>query len=66
MKTPGIVLIVVGIGIVVWGAFGFKTREKVLNIGPIHASKDTEHNIPYGSLAGAIIAVGGVFLLLKK
>lgn len=66
MKTPGIVLIVVGIGIVVWGAFGFKTREKVLDIGPIHASKDTEHNIPYGSLAGAIIAVGGVFLLLKK
>ena len=66
VKTPGIVLIVTGVGIVIWGAFGFTTREKVLDIGPIHATKETKHNIPYGPLAGAIIAVGGVYLLMKK
>jgi hypothetical protein len=66
MKTAAVVLIVVGIGIVIWGAFGFQTREKVLDVGPIHASKDTKHNVPYGSLAGAIIALGGVILLLKS
>jgi hypothetical protein len=66
MKTPAIVLIVVGIGIVIWGAFGFQTREKVLDVGPIHASKDTTHNVPYGPLAGALLAVGGVILLMKN
>ena len=66
MKIPSIVLIVVGIVIVIWGAFGFQTREKVLDIGPIHATKETTHNVPYGSLAGALLALGGVVLLVKS
>jgi drug/metabolite transporter (DMT)-like permease len=66
MKPAGIVLIVIGIVIVVWGAFGFQTRHKVIDVGPIHASKDTRHDVPYGPLAGAILAVGGVVLLWKS
>jgi drug/metabolite transporter (DMT)-like permease len=66
MKAAGIFLIVIGIGIVIWGAFGFQTREKVLDVGPIHASKDKEHNVPYGPLAGAVLAIGGVVLLVKS
>jgi len=66
VKTPAILLIVVGVGIVIWGAFGFKTREKVLDVGPIQATKDTEHSVPYGTLAGAVIAVAGVVLLMKR
>ena len=65
MKAAGIVLIVVGNALVVWGAFGFKTREKVLDVGPIHATKETEHHVPYGPVAGAIIALGGVALIVK-
>ena len=66
MKTPAILLIVVGVGIVIWGAFGFQTRDKVLDVGPIHATKETTHNVPYGPLVGAILAVGGVVLLVKS
>jgi drug/metabolite transporter (DMT)-like permease len=65
MKGAAILLIVVGIGIVIWGAFGFTTREKVLDVGPIHASKDQTHNVPYGPIAGAVLALGGVVLLVK-
>jgi len=65
MKPLAIVLILVGIGIVIWGAFGFQTREKVLDVGPIHASRDKEHHVPYGPLAGALLAIGGVVLLVK-
>jgi hypothetical protein len=65
MKSAAILLILVGIGIVIWGAFGFQTREKVLDVGPIHASRDKEHNVPYGPLAGGLLAVGGVVLLIK-
>jgi drug/metabolite transporter (DMT)-like permease len=66
MKAAAILLIVIGIGIVIWGAFGFQTREKVLDVGPIHATKDKEHNVPYGPLAGAVLAIGGVVLLVKS
>lgn len=66
MKAAAVLLIVIGIGIVIWGAFGFETREKVLDVGPIHATKDKEHNVPYGPLAGAVLAIGGVVLLVKS
>jgi uncharacterized membrane protein YidH (DUF202 family) len=66
MKAAAIFLIAIGIGVVVWGAFGFKTREKVIDVGPIHASKDETHNVPYGPVAGAILAIGGVVLLVKS
>ncbi|HMF77581.1 MAG TPA: hypothetical protein VK604_18125 [Bryobacteraceae bacterium] len=65
MKALAVVLILVGIGIIVWGAFGFTTREKVVDIGPLQATKDKEHNVPYGPVAGAVLALGGVFLLVK-
>jgi hypothetical protein len=65
MRALAVVLIVIGIGIVIWGAFGFTTREKVVDVGPIHATQDKEHNVPYGPLAGAVIVIGGVVLLIK-
>jgi hypothetical protein len=65
-KPAGIILIVIGLVIIVWGAFGFKTREKVVDVGPIHASKETEHHVPYGPVAGAIVLIGGVILLVSK
>jgi hypothetical protein len=39
---------------------------KVLDVGPIHASRDKGHNRPYGSLAGGLLAVGGIVLLIKS
>ncbi len=39
---------------------------KVVDIGPIHASKDKQHNVPYGPVAGAVLALGGVILLVKS
>jgi hypothetical protein len=66
VKPVAIILILVGIGIVIWGGFGFTTREKVLDIGPIEATREKEHNVPFGPLAGAVIALGGVILLFKS
>jgi drug/metabolite transporter (DMT)-like permease len=66
MKTAAFLLIFMGIAIVVWGAFGFTTTEKVVDIGPIHATREKEHNVPYGPLAGALLALGGVVLLVKS
>jgi len=65
MKPAAIILIVLGIAIVIWGGFGFATREKVFDLGPIHATREEHHNIPFGPLAGAVIVLGGVVLLLK-
>jgi len=62
-KTMGAVLVVLGLIVMVWGFLGFKTRETVVDVGPIHATRDKTHNVPYGPIAGAVVLLGGVVLI---
>jgi drug/metabolite transporter (DMT)-like permease len=62
-KTLGIVLIVLGLFGLVWGGITYTTRETVVDIGPIHATRDKTHNIPLPPIAGAVALIGGVVLL---
>ena len=63
MKTLGVVLIVLGLIGLVWGGFAYTTREEVVDIGPIHASRDKTHNIPLPPIAGALALIGGIALV---
>jgi drug/metabolite transporter (DMT)-like permease len=62
-KILGIVLIVVGFVALAWGGFSFTTREKVVDLGPIHASRDKTHSVPLSPIAGALALVGGIALV---
>jgi hypothetical protein len=66
MNKAGLALLVLGAIIMIWGAFGFTTRDTIVNVGPIHATKDTQHNIPYGPLLGGVIFLGGVGLWIRR
>ena len=63
-KTFGIVLIALGLIGLVWGGFTYTTREKVVDIGPIHATRDETHNVPLPPIAGALALVGGIVLMV--
>jgi hypothetical protein len=63
-KVLGLILIVLGLIGLAWGGFTYKTREKVVDIGPIHATREKTHEVPLPPIAGAIAVVGGVVLLL--
>jgi hypothetical protein len=65
VNKAGLALLVVGIGIMIWAAFGFKTRETVLDVGPIHATREKTHDVPYGPLIGGLVAIAGVVLMVK-
>ena len=65
-KTLGIVLIVLGLLGLVWGGITYTTRETVVDIGPIHATRDKTHNIPLPPIAGAVALIGGVVLLVAS
>ena len=62
-KTLGIVLIVLGLFGLAWGGITYTTRETVVDIGPIHATRDKTHTIPLPPIAGAVALIGGVVLL---
>jgi drug/metabolite transporter (DMT)-like permease len=64
MKIGGAILILLGVVVLVWAAFGFRTREKVLDLGPIEATRETTHYTPYGPIVGGMLLVGGVVLVV--
>ena len=63
-KTLGIVLIAVGLFGLAWGGFTYTTRETVVDIGPIHATREKTHNLPLAPIAGALVLAGGIVILV--
>ena len=63
-RTVGVILIVLGLCGLAWGGFNYTTREKVVDIGPIHATREETHNVPIPPIAGALALLGGIVLLV--
>ena len=63
-RTIGVIQIVLGLVGLAWGGFTYTTREKVVDIGPIHATRDQTHNVPLPPIAGAVALIAGVVLLV--
>lgn len=67
MKTytlTGIILIVIGIVAFAYQGITYTTREKVVDIGPIHMMADKTRTLPLPPIVGAVALVGGIVLLV--
>jgi hypothetical protein len=62
-KTLGIILIVLGLVGLAYGGFSYTTSEKIVDIGPIHATRERTHNIPLAPIGGALALIGGIVIL---
>jgi hypothetical protein len=60
----GLILIVLGIVALVYGGITYTTHKKVLDIGPIQATKEEHNTIPLPPVLGGIALVGGIVLML--
>jgi hypothetical protein len=65
-KTLGIILIVLGLVGLAYGGFTYKTREKVIDIGPIQATQEKTHSVPLPPIVGALALIGGIVLVVRK
>jgi hypothetical protein len=66
MKTStsiGIILIIVGILALAYQGISYTKREKIVDVGPIHATKDTTKTIPLPPILGGLSLIGGVVLI---
>ena len=59
----GIVLIMIGIVSLGYQGFTYTTRKKVVDIGPIEATKKEHHSVPLPPILGVIALAGGVVVL---
>ena len=63
MKILGMILIALGLFGLAWGGFTYTTREKIVYVGPFHATRDETHRVPLPPIAGAVALIGGIALL---
>jgi uncharacterized membrane protein len=60
----GIVLIVLGIVAFAYQGITYTSREKIIDIGPIQATADTQKTIPLSPLLGGLVLAGGIVLVV--
>jgi len=60
----GIALIVLGIVAFAYQGITYTSREKIIDIGPIQATADTQKTIPLPPILGGLVLVGGMVLVV--
>ena len=63
-RIAGIVLITIGLIAAIWGGFSYTKREKIVDIGPIEATRTTEKHVPISPVIGVVSIVAGVALIV--
>jgi hypothetical protein len=63
LAIVGVVLIVLGIAGLVVGRFTYTTTEKVLDVGPVEATAEEEHDVAIPDIAGIAAVIAGGFLV---
>lgn len=59
----GIVLAVLGVLALVYQGFNYTREKHVLDIGPIHATADTQEHVPLPPIVGGVALAAGAILL---
>jgi hypothetical protein len=65
MKPLGVILVVLGVLSLVYQGFSYTTQKKVLDVGPIQATKQEHHTVPLPPILGALALIGGVIILVS-
>jgi uncharacterized membrane protein len=60
----GIVLVVLGALALAYQGINYTHQEKVFDVGPIHATADTQDRIPLPPVIGGLVLLGGIALLV--
>lgn len=63
ISIAGIILIVFGIFALAYQGITYTKRERVVDVGPIHATRDTRKTIPMPPIIGGIALIGGIVLV---
>jgi hypothetical protein len=60
----GVLLVLLGVAALVYHGVTYTTRETVLDLGPIQATKETTKTMPFPPLLGGMALLGGAFLIV--
>jgi len=61
----GLVLVALGIIALVYQGISYTTHKKVVDIGPIEATREEHKTIPLPPILGVIALVGGIVIIAR-
>jgi len=64
VTLAGILLVILGALALAYQGISYTRQEKILDVGPIHATAETHKRIPLPPILGGLMLVGGVGLLV--
>ena len=59
MRALGIILIVLGVLALAYGGFTYTHKKKVVDLGPIQASRKETNTVPLPQILGVVAIIGG-------
>ena len=63
LNVLGILFVVLGVLALVYQGFSYTRQEKVLDIGPIHATAERREHVPLPPIVGGVALAAGAVLL---
>ncbi len=64
MIWMGILLVVLGGLALAYQGFSYKHQEKLLDVGPIHATAEKQERVSIPPILGGLVLLGGIVLLV--
>jgi uncharacterized membrane protein HdeD (DUF308 family) len=61
----GIALVILGLVALAYQGLTYTTQKKVIDIGPIQATKEEHHTIPLPPILGALALVAGIVVIVS-
>jgi hypothetical protein len=66
-RPLGVILLVIGIVLFSYaGVVTYRTRDKVIDAGPIQVTADKTHTAYFPPIVGAVCVIGGIALLVTS
>jgi hypothetical protein len=66
-RTTGVILIIIGAILFAYeGVIKYRTRDRVIDAGPVHVSAEVTHQINFPPIVGAVALIGGVVVLVSS
>lgn len=65
MKTIGIAIMIIGLGLTIFTTISYFTTEKVLKVGALELTHNQPHYLSWSPFIGVAIMVVGAFLILQ-
>jgi hypothetical protein len=62
-SLAGLVLLILGVVSLAYQGITYTTQKKVLDVGPLQATKEEKHTVPLPPVLGCLALMGGVVLL---